>query len=197
MTQTVRLLAFAGSARRDSYNRKALRVLARSAREAGAEVTEIDLREFPMPLYDGDWETEQGLPEATLRLHALIAEHQGLLVASPEYNGFPTPLLKNTLDWVSRPLPDDPSRTGLGYLRGKPAGLVAASPGPLGGIRTLPLTRQYFSNLGLIVVPEQAALGNAHTLFDADGSLRDEKLRGAVAGVAASVVKLARALANT
>lgn len=190
----VRLLAFAGSARRDSLNKKALHVLSRCARGAGAEVTEIDLADFAMPLYDGDLEAAQGLPEAAVRLQALAAGHQGLLIATPEYNGFPTPLLKNTLDWVSRPLPGDATRSGLEYLRGKPAGLVAASPGALGGIRGLPLTRQYLSNMGLIVVPEQAALASAHTLFDEAGELTDARLQAAVSAVAASVTRVAQAL---
>ncbi len=190
-----RLLAFAGSARRESLNRKALGTLIRAAREAGVEVTELDLREFPLPLYDGDLEAEQGLPEPAARLQRMVAEHQGLLIATPEYNGFPTPLLKNTLDWVSRPVPGQAGRSGVDYLRGKPAGLVAASPGPLGGIRGLPLTRQYLSNLGMIVVPEMAALGNAQQLFDAAGELTDQRLLSAVNAVGASVARLAKALA--
>lgn len=189
-----RLLAFAGSARRDSLNKKVLRILARSARESGLEVTELDLRDFSLPLYDGDLEAEQGLPEPAARLQELFAEHQGVLIATPEYNGFPTPLLKNTLDWISRPVPGQAGRSGADYLRGKPAGLVAASPGPLGGIRGLPLTRQYLSNLGLIVVPEMAALGNAQQLFDAAGDLTDQRLLSAVNAVGASVARLAKAL---
>lgn len=190
----VRLLAFAGSARRDSLNRKALRILSRAAREAGAGVTEIDLANFDMPLYDGDLEAARGIPAAAARLQELALDHQGFLIATPEYNGFPTPLLKNALDWVSRPLPWDAGRSGVEYLRGKPAGLVSASPGAMGGIRGLPLTRQYLSNLGMIVVPEQAALGNAPSLFDAAGELTDERLRAAVYTVGASVARLAQAL---
>ncbi|QSA98609.1 NADPH-dependent FMN reductase [Methylococcus sp. EFPC2] len=191
---TLRLLAFAGSARRESLNQKALRVLSRHAREAGAEVTELDLAEFVLPLYNGDLEAEQGLPEAAARLQVLAGEHDGFLIASPEYNGFPTPLLKNTLDWLSRPVPGNLGSSGLVFLRGKPAGLVAASPGPLGGIRGLPLARQYLANLGLIVVPEQVALGNAHTLFDEAGELIDPRQQAAVQSVAAAVVRLGRAL---
>lgn len=191
----IKLLALAGSVRRDSFNRKALAVLAEGARDAGAAITVVDLRDYPMPIYDGDWEAEHGLPPAAAELQALCLEHDGLLVASPEYNGFITPLLKNTLDWVSRPGAGDPARSGLAVMKGKVAGLVSASPGPHGGIRSLALARQYLTTLGLLVVPEQVAVGSAGKVFDTAGQLTDERLRAAVRAVGARVAIVAAALA--
>jgi len=190
----VRLLAMPGSARRDSWNRRVLTVLAGGAERAGAEVTLYEPREHPLPLYDGDLEASDGLPPAAARLQELFAAHDGLLLASPEYNGFFTPLVKNTLDWLSRPLPDGSGRAGTIHVRGKPAGIVSASPGALGGIRSLQHTRQYLSNLGFLVVPEQAGVPRADTLFAADGTLTDERLRRSVEAVGAAVATLAARL---
>ena len=99
---TPRILAFSGSARRASFNQRLVTVAAASARSAGAEVTLINLRDFPMPLFNEDDEAENGQPDSVVELKKLFSEHDGLLIASPEYNGLPTPLLKNTLDWLSR-----------------------------------------------------------------------------------------------
>lgn len=191
----VKLLAMPGSARRDSLNRRLLKVLVLGAEKAGAEVTLFDPREHPMPLYDGDLETDEGLPPAAARLQAMFAEHHGLLLATPEYNGFFPPLVKNSFDWLSRPLPDGSGRPGTVHVRGKPAGIVAASPGALGGIRSLQHTRQYLSNLGFLVVPEQAGVPKADTLLDASGALADERLRASVEAVGAAVARLAGRLA--
>lgn len=191
----VKLLAMPGSARRESLNRRLLAVLVRGAEQAGALVTVFEPRDHPMPLYDGDLEAEQGIPAAAAHLQALFAEHDGFLLATPEYNGFFPPLVKNTLDWLSRPLPDGTGRPGTVHVRGKPAGIVAASPGALGGIRSLQHTRQYLSNLGFLVVPEQVGIPRADTVLDPAGELRDERLRASVEGVGAAVARLAGRLA--
>lgn len=188
---TIRLIAMPGSARRDSFNRRLLPTLVRGAEREGVEVTQIDPNDYRMPLYDGDLEHDEGLPEAAERLQALFADHHGFLLASPEYNGFFTPLLKNTLDWVSRPLPDGSGRPGTVHVRGKPAGIVATSTGALGGIRSLQHTRLYLSNLGFVVVPEQTGVPNAAKAFDDRNELIEERLRSAVEGVGAAVARLA------
>src|SRR5262249_29719722 len=103
-----RILAFAGSTRRDSFNKKLAGIAADGARAAGAEVTFIDLRDYPLPLYDGDLEAEKGLPEQAQRLKKLFLDHDGLLISSPEYNSSISGVLKNTIDWVSRPVPGEP-----------------------------------------------------------------------------------------
>lgn len=187
-----RLLAFAGSLRQQSYNRRLVRVLAAGTAAAGGSTTVIDLKDYALPLYDGDIEAA-GMPAPVRALQALFAQHDGLLIATPEYNGSLPALVKNTLDWVSRPLED--GSPGTITMRGKPAGICAASPGPLGGIRCLIVLRDALAKLGYWVAPAQVAVGRADTAFDAGGDLADPRQRSAVHGVAAEVVRAARAFA--
>jgi chromate reductase, NAD(P)H dehydrogenase (quinone) len=128
------ILALCGSSRRDSLNEKLLEIALLGAIDAGAKVSRPRLLDFQLPIYDGDWEAEHGLPEDARALKVLIAEHHALLIATPEHNGGYTALLKNTLDWASRPSESDPS--GLGVFAGKVAALISASPGALGGMRS-------------------------------------------------------------
>ena len=172
-TDSPRILIFAGSARRASLNKQLAGAAADSARRQGAAVTLIDLRDYPAPLYDGDLEEAEGIPPAIRQLKTLFAGHQGLIIASPEYNGFITPLLKNTLDWISRP---DGDASGLALFEGKLAVIMAASPGALGGMRSLPLTRQLLANLGVTVLPNQISVPRAGQAFDDQGQLADDKL---------------------
>jgi chromate reductase len=194
MTTSVRLLAFAGSLRSASFNRKLVLTLSDGAREAGAEVTALELRDHALPIYDGDIEAA-GMPEAVRRLQQLMREHDGLLISTPEYNGSMPALLKNTLDWISRPMPDGKSGTTL--FRGKVAGICSASPGPLGGLRSLLVLRDALSKLGLWVAPTQFALGRADAAFDEEGRLVDAKQAASVKAVAAETVRAARAFAAT
>src|SRR5258708_14237193 len=129
-----RILVFASSIRRESFNKKLVAIAAHGAREAGAEVTLIDLKDFPLPLFDQDLEAEQGIPENGKKLKKLFIDHDGLLIASPEYNSSITAVLKNAIDWVSRPAPGEPSLVGF---RSKVATLMSASPGALGGLGAL------------------------------------------------------------
>ena len=180
-----RILVFAGSAREGSFNRMLAREAAGAAVGAGAEATLLELKEHPLPLYDADLELSEGVPAGAVELHRLFCEHDGFLIASPEYNGFMTPLLKNTLDWISR-LPDaDPSRPCLG---GKFAGLLAASPGPGGGLRGLQMLRLYLSNLGVTSLASQVSLRQAGKAFGENGRLTDEKTSERVAGLAAQLI---------
>ena len=165
-----KVLVFAGSARKASLNKQLARLAAKRIAALGGEATFIDLKDYPCPLFDGDIEA-QGMPDNVLKMREVLAEHQALLIASPEYNGFITPLLKNTLDWLSRPYGDTP---GLGLFAGKWAALVAASPGGLGGIRALPLGQQLLVNLGLIVLPQPLSLPKAGSAFNDSGALHDE-----------------------
>ncbi|MDR0182765.1 NADPH-dependent FMN reductase [Lysobacter arvi] len=181
-----RLLAFAGSLRQGSYNRRLVHVLAEGAREAGAQVTLIELRDYPLPIYDGDIEAE-GMPEHARRLQALMAGHDGLLVSTPEYNGSMPALVKNTLDWISRPI--ESGRSGVTLFQDKVAGIVSASPGPLGGLRSLLVLRDALAKLGLLVVPQQVAVGQAADKLTDYGVLNDDRLRAGVHGVGAAVVR--------
>jgi NAD(P)H-dependent FMN reductase len=191
MTTTPRILAFGGSLRRDSFNQKLVALAAEGARAAGAEVTVISLREFPMPVFDQDLEDSSGKPEAAVRLKALFASHHGLLIASPEYNSSLTAALKNAIDWVSRADSDDEPM--LSALSGKSAVLCSASPGGLGGLRGLVHLRAILGNLGITVLPDQFALGSAHNAFAPDGSLSDPARNTTALGLGA---KLARHLAK-
>ena len=164
-----KILVFAGSARKDSFNKKLAREAARYLEETGATVTFIDLKDFEMPIYDGDLEDASGLPEAAKRLKKLFIEHDGFVIASPEYNSSIAPLLKNSLDWISRV--ETKEEKALVAYRGKAAALVAASPGGLGGLRGLVPLRLMLSNIGVWVAPDQLAVSAAHQAFGDDGQL--------------------------
>ena len=187
MASTPKILAFAGSARKDSFNKKLLRVAASAAKTAGGDVTLLDLRDLPMPLYDGDLESSEGLPANVKKFKELMLSHQGLLLACPEYNSGITALLKNVIDWASRP---SPGEAPLACYTGKVAGLIAASPGALGGLRGLVQVRMILSNIKVLVIPEQFALVKAHEAFDADGNLKDPGMQTGVANVAQRLVQV-------
>jgi NAD(P)H-dependent FMN reductase len=189
---TVRILAFAGSTRTDSWNKKLVQIAAQGARESGAEVSLIDLKDYPLPLYDGDLETASGVPDKALALKKLFRSHQGLLIACPEYNSSITAVLKNTLDWVSRPVPDEPP---LAAFKGKVVSLMSASPGTLGGLRGLVHVRSILGNMGCIVLPEQQALSKAHEAFDSQGLLKDSALQQRIEGLGAQLAQFLTRLA--
>ena len=179
-----RILALAGSTRTDSYNKRLARIAAAGAREAGAEVTVVDLRDHPLPLFDEDLEKEQGMPLAGAELKALFRDHDGFLIASPEYNSSITAVLKNVIDWVSRSAPGEPP---LVAYAGKAAVLMSASPGNLGGLRGLVHVRAILGNLGVIVLPDQVAVPRAFEAFGPDGRLVDPKQQSAVVGLGAKL----------
>lgn len=182
-----RILAFAGSARRDSLNKKLLAAAVEAARAAGAEVTLVDFRELPLPLYDGDLEDAEGLPANAQRFAELVRSHGGLLIASPEYNSQITPLLKNAVDWCTR-AEENP-------LRGKVVAVVSASPSAFGAIRSMTLARQLFTHLGCHVLPVQCVVPHADKAFDEHGALKDERARKAAHTVATELVRVTARLA--
>ena len=185
-----RILAFSGSLRAASFNQKLVTLAAAAARDVGAEVTLISLRDFRMPLFDEDLEAAEGMPESAAKLKALFAGHDGLIIASPEYNSTITAALKNAIDWVSRATsPDEPP---LSVLSGKTAAILATSPGGYGGSRGLIQLRPFLVNIGITVLPDQVTIPTAHEAFAADGSLIDPAKAAAVAALGA---KLAAALA--
>ncbi len=167
-----RILAFSGSARKASINQRLVAAAAGLAEQRGAAVTLINLRDYPMPLFNQDDEAANGQPDSVRELKALFVEHDALLLASPEYNGLITPLFKNTLDWLSRKAGDEPAMVAY---RGKTAALLAASFGRFGGLRGLVHARALLTNLGVFTVPRQAAIGSARAAFDEEGQLaRDD-----------------------
>jgi len=192
MTDAPSLIVFAGSAREDSVNKKIARVAASIAETAGANVTLIDLRDYPMPLYDGDLEAREGLPDAARELKGLFRSSDGFFIASPEYNSSLPPLLKNTIDWVSRPASSD--EPPLVAYKGKVAAIAAGSPGSTGGMRGLVPLRMMLGNIGMHVVPQQLAIAGAPNAFDANGNLTDTDRMRALEGVVHQLVTTARAL---
>ena len=187
MSHTPKILAFAGSARKESFNKRLVQIAATGARAAGAEVTNLDLRDLPIPLYDQDLEAEQGIPANVMKLKELMKASQGLLIASPEYNSSITPLLKNTIDWASRPAGDEPS---LACFVGKVAGIMSASPGALGGLRGLIHLRSILGNIKVIVLPDQLAVTKAFEAFNPDGTLKDANQQNAIERIGARVANV-------
>ena len=165
-----KLLAFAGSLREASFNRKIVAVAAEGARAAGAEVTVVDFRDLPMPIYDGDLEAREGQPDAAKAFKRMLIEHHGLLVATPEYNSQYPALLKNALDWASRREGDEQPMVAF---NDKVAGVMSASPGAGAGLRGQSLLRVQLAYLGMVVVPDRVGVGRAHEAFDEQGAMKD------------------------
>lgn len=178
---TPRILAFAGSARRESLNKKLLAIVVQETRSAGAEVTHLEINDYPMPLYHGDLEDEKGLPENARKLIDLITAHHGLLIASPEYNSLITPLLKNTIDWCTR---DEGNP-----FEGKVAAVVSASPGPYGGVRSALVARTLLMRVGCYVVPAQCSISQADKAFDEKGGFKNAHSLESAKALAADLVR--------
>ncbi len=166
-----KLLVFAGSTRKASFNRQLAHVAATQARASGAAVTLIELADFDVPMYNADLEAE-GTPADVMKLKQLMFEHPAWVVCSPEYNGSYTALLKNTIDWVSSPVKGDPVwQSGTRSFAGKVVGVLSASPGALGGLRSQSHLVPLLMNLQCWVAPKAFALGHAGDAFDAAGAL--------------------------
>lgn len=190
-----RLLVIAGSARAGSLNRRLATAAAEMAREAGMHATELDLRALALPVYDGDLEAASGVPAGALALLDAVLDCDAVLIVTPEYNGFPTPLVINAFDWLSRIGAAPPRPAGLAATANKPVALLAASPGPLGALRSMNFLRQYLQMaFAMIVVPQQFALAKAHEAFDDTGGLKDARSAQTVAGVLQALNRLAQAL---
>ncbi|MFN0127303.1 MAG: NADPH-dependent FMN reductase [Verrucomicrobiales bacterium] len=181
-----KILAFAGSTRGGSFNRKLIALAADAARAAGAEVTTVDLRDLALPLFDEDFEAANGLPEGAKRFKALLRESDGFVIASPEYNSSITGALKNAIDWASRAESDD--EPPLVAYRGKVAAVCSASPGALGGLRGLVTLRSILGNIGVIVLPDHVCISTAHEAFDEAGKLKDERKAKQLAALAKGLV---------
>lgn len=184
MPRPPKILAFAGSARQESFNKKLIRIAVRGAQAGGAEVTLIDLRDYPLPVFDQDLEAASGVPENGNKLRDMFKQHDALMISCPEYNSSITPLLKNTIDWVSRPTATEPN---LIAFTGKTAALLSASPGALGGLRGLVHVRSILGNIGVTVLPTQIAVSKAGDAFNADGSLKDAKQQASIEKLGATL----------
>jgi chromate reductase len=189
---TAKLLAFAGSTRTGSLNQALLDLAVAEARARGAEVTAIRLKDFALPLYDGDLE-QSTFPASARELKALFQAHDGFLIASPEYNGSVSGVLKNAIDWVSRPT-DGEALTALSGFRGKVAGLMAASISPFGGLRGITHMRQILGTIQTLVATEQVLVPFAHGAFDESWALKEALPAQLLGGLAARVIDLAERL---
>ena len=188
MIKKPRILAFAGSLRTASLNKRVLKTAIRGAESAGAEVTYIDLRDYPMPIYDSDDHEAHGFDENALKLQGLLTQHDGLLIASPEYNGSLPAALKNAIDWASRPS-DRYERSKV--FRGKVAAMMTASPGSLGGVRSLAHLRGVLTSVGVHVLPQEVAVTFAEERFaGGDEEMSDEKVKGNLEALGAALVEM-------
>lgn len=186
---TIRLLAIAGSARRESYNRKLLLPMAEGARAAGAEVELLDWQDYPLPLMNEDVEAA-GIPEPAPRLKAALRAADGFLIATPENNGGYPVLLKNAFDWASRPLGE-----GAGSVyKNKPVIIAGATPGRWGAVRSIRQLREVMGYMGCIVLPDTLSLNDAARAFDADGRLLDAKVQALAGALGATLARTTRAL---
>lgn len=185
---SVKLLAFAGSSRQDSFNQRILRLAIRAAEAAGAEVDRIDLKELDLPHMDQDFEQAHGLPAGARRLKQAMIQADGFLIATPEYNSSYPALLKNAIDWASRREGDEKP---LAAFAGKTAGLIAASPGALGGLRALTALRALLQNIQVLVLPVMAATPSLKDdSFTDDGALGDAAAQERIENVARTLVEI-------
>lgn len=183
------ILIFAGSARRGAFSRQLAAAATTLVSEAGGKPTLIDLADFDTPLYNADIEDAKGIPQTVLDFRRLVATHHGIMIATPEYNGFVTPLLLNMLCWASRPSPGDDFGA---VFQGKPVALMAASPGRLGGVRVIPRLRDVAAELGMVPVPGFTTVPAASTAFTTRGRLADSTIETGLAALANRLLAASR-----
>jgi len=167
----IKLLAFSGSLRQHSFNQSIVTAAADGARSAGAQVTLVRLADYVAPIFNEDDEAQSGIPESAKKLKSLMMEHDGFLIASPEYNSGYSAAIKNAIDWASR---KEEGESPLQAFKGKTVTLMAASPGALGGIRGLVQLRILLGNIGMHIHPTQQAIGNVSDLVDENNLVSDE-----------------------
>lgn len=191
---STRILAMAGSSRMGALSTRFRDAAAAALRSAGAAVEHLDLRALELPLYDGDLEVRQGVPDGARRMRDALLQADGVLFVTPEYNGFPTPLALNAWDWLSRLGSEGEKPSGLAATAGKPLALLSSSPGPWGGVRAMGLMRQFLGGtFQMLVLPQQMALVRANEAFDDGGALKDARQQKTLEQMASGLVRLARA----
>ncbi|MER8379365.1 MULTISPECIES: NADPH-dependent FMN reductase [unclassified Mesorhizobium] len=189
-----KILVVAGSVRSGAYSARTADVAQKELAMQGAEVTRISLADYPLPILDQDLEKEEGIPEDAVKLGRMIAAHDGLLIATPEYNGSIPPLLKNTIDWVSQ-LRKDGGRT-FRPLAGKVAGLCSSSNGPFGGIRCINHLRAVLVRCRMEVVTPECSVPEGGNAFDDEGNFRDERLRQSMEHLCRTLIETSRMLST-
>lgn len=194
MPITPRILIFAGSARSGAYSGKTADAGQKALALQGAEVTRISLGDYPLPIFDQDMEKHDGIPESAMKLARLIDRHDGLLVATPEYNGSLPPLLKNSIDWVSRVRRD--GNQVLKPFSGKVAALCSSSEGQFAGVRAINHLRAVLVRCRVDVIVPECSVPNGADAFDDRGDFRDERLRRAMENVASALAERAAQLSR-
>lgn len=190
-----RILLFAGSIRTGAYSGKVADCAQKELALQGAEVTRISLADYPLPIMDQDLEREKGIPENAYKLARLIASHDAVLICTPEYNGSIPPLVKNTIDWVSR-IHRDTNGKPLQPYPGKIAGICSSSEGHFAGIRSANHLRAVLSHIQMEVIAPQVSVPNGGEAFDADGNFKEERLRGGMARLCRTLIEHARLLST-
>ena len=160
----LKILVIPGSLRTGSLNARLAATAALEFAQAGADVTRISLADFPLPIYDGDLQGKSGVPKNAVNLKRMMSAHHGVLIVTPEYNSSVPPLVKNTIDWVSRV--QDPQESRGQVFRERPFAIAAASEGRLGGTRSLAALRLILSACHATVIPNQLALSFASDAYD-------------------------------
>ena len=179
------VLLFAGSTRKESYNKQLVAEAARLAQQMGANVTVVDLKDYPIPFYDADLEMEEGMPENAKRLRRLMVQSQAIVISSPQYNRSVSAVLKNVLDWASRSEEGTPSREAF---KGKKVAILSASPGSKGGAKGLIHLKDIVEDIGGIVLEQQLSLPKAHEAFDEQGNLKDEGAREQLRAIVSQLI---------
>lgn len=192
MAKKPKILAFAGSLRENSYSKRVVKTAMKGAVDAGADVTYVDLRDYPMPLYNEDDHKSEGFNETALKFQKLLGESDGFLICSPEYNGSLSGALKNAIDWASR---KSDEYGMVEVFKGKVAAIMTESPGAFGGIRCLGHLRGVLSIMFVNVLPSEIAVGKVNSMFDGNGEeMTDEKMRGILENLGASLVDMLKKL---
>ena len=189
-----KILVFAGSIRTGSYNARLAALAAKELALTGAEVTRISLEDYPLPIYDGDDEAKSGVPAPARSLKRMLAEHSGVFIASPEYNASVTPLLKNTIDWISRVR--ERNEPPLAVFKNRAFAIGGASDSPYGALRSLMALRQVLElGCGALVLPEQITVFRAGEAFDEMDNLKEERAAASLKRVVARLADAAREMA--
>ncbi|MET3794363.1 NADPH-dependent FMN reductase [Aquamicrobium terrae] len=187
MPATPRILVFAGSVRSGAFSGKTADAAQKALALQGAEVTRISLLDYPLPIYDQDLEKEEGIPESAMKLARLFASHDGVLIATPEYNGSVPPLLKNTIDWLSRVRRDGDKE--LKPLTGKVVAICSSSEGQFAGIRAINHLRAILQRCQMEVTMPECSVPRGGEAFDDKGDFRDERLQQTMERVASALIE--------
>ncbi len=185
-----KILVVAGSLRSGSHNARLAALAAKELALAEADVTRISLADYPLPLFDADFAADAGLPRNAVQLKHMLAAHQGVFIASPEYSASVTPLLKNAIDWISRVR--ERGEPTYAAFKGRVFAIGAASPAAAGGLRSLMALRQILElGCGALVIPEQVTVARPDQAFDEMDNLKDENLAAALKALARRLVEMA------